>query len=561
MQRITSARFEFITFLLTAVVMSALWWGALDTRPLARPDEARYAEIPREMALTHDYVTPRLNGIPYFEKPPLQYWMTALAYEALGPSERTARLWTTFCGFLTLIFTAWIARTLGGGRATQWLAPIILASALYPALLGHINTLDSSVTAFLTGAIAAYLHAQGSTKHSKIAMAGAGVFLGLAILSKGLIGLVLPGIAMVLYSLIFLNFSAWKRAHLALTTFCMLLIAAPWFVLCSLQNPEFAHFFFIHEHFERFTSTVHQRVEPPWYFLPILIVGLLPWTFMLPHALYSAWRHSKSTSFAFRPSRFVLIYALGVLVFFSASGSKLPTYILPAFPAFAALIALRLTSLSGSTPRYAIGLGCLMLGGLFLTAALLLGMPTLSLQWGIALDLDPDMVQPYAVFAPWLAVGGGALLLASLLHFLLPSSFRGLSYCIVGLAGLITAVSGLHGATALSAFNSASPWVNTWRAQVGEHARLFSIQTYDQSLDFYLKRTVTLVNFEDEMGFGLKQEPERAIPHLEDFLKTWGTQPGDIAIFEPNQFQTLQAAGMRMHVLAQDSRHMVVSYK
>jgi hypothetical protein len=171
------------------------------------------------------------------------------------------------------------------------------------------------------------------------------------------------------------------------------------------------------------------------------------------------------------------------------------------------------------------------------------------------------MVQPYALFAPWLAVGGGALLLASLLHFLLPSSFRGLSYCIVGLAGLFTAVSGLHGATALSAFNSASPWVNTWRVHVGEHARLFSIQTYDQSLDFYLKRTVTLVNFEDEMGFGLKQEPERSIPHLEDFLKTWGTQPGDIAIFEPNQLQTLQAAGMRMHVLAQDSRHMVVSYK
>ena len=557
MQKVNRSQLASVAPIIAAMLVAILWWAAWDSRPLARPDEGRYAEIPREMALSGDFITPRLNGIKYFEKPPLQYWATAIAYQTFGQNERTARFWTTFCGFLTLIFTGCMARSLAGPRTTQWLAPVILAGALYPALLGHVNTLDSGVTAFLTGAIAAYLHAQHSA-HARKWMALAGISLGLAVLSKGLIGIVLPGIAIVLYTLTSLNFSAWKRAHLFTTSIALLLLAAPWFVLCSLRNPEFAHFFFIHEHFERFTSTVHQRVEPAWYFLPILLVGWLPWTVLLPQALVTAWKSSGRSSTLFRPSRFLLIYAFGILAFFSASGSKLPTYILPAFPPLASLIALHLCN-AQHMRKHLIGLGSITLGGLFLLAGVLLGFPEQSIQQGIPLDLDPDMLVPYAHLAPWLASGGVALLMASAVLYTLKDRYRMLGYCCIGLAGLIAAITGLHGARSLAVFNSASPWVASWQSTIQPNARVFSVNTYDQTLDFYLKRTVTLVNFEDELGFGLQQEPERSIPNVKDFLQTWGTQPGDIAIFEIGQLLALQEAGMKMHVLAQNTRHVVVS--
>jgi 4-amino-4-deoxy-L-arabinose transferase-like glycosyltransferase len=544
--------------MIAVILLTLIWWAAWDNRPLARPDEGRYAEIAREMAVSGDYITPRLNGIKYFEKPPLQYWATAIAYTTMGQNERSARFWATFCGFFTLVFTACIARNLGGSRSTPWLAMMICAGSLYPALLGHVNTLDSGVTAFLTGAIAAYLHAQRSANQSKLWMFIAGISLGLAVLSKGLIGIVLPGIAMVLYSLTAFNFSAWKRAHILTCSLALLIVAAPWFIVCSLRNPEFAQFFFIHEHFERFTSTVHQRVEPAWYFLPILIVGFLPWTLLLPSALLTAWKSSVTPPLSFKPARFLLIYAMGILAFFSASGSKLPTYILPAFPPIAALIAVHLSA-HMRKPIALVGLGSTSLGLLLLLGGLLLAYPEQSIQHGIPLDLDPDMLIPYAHFAPWLAAGGVALLLASILLYAFKDRAPYFAYSSIGLASLMAAMTALHGASALAAFNSASPWVASWQSKVQADARIFSIYTYDQTLNFYLNRTVTLVAFDDELGFGLQQEPERSLPQFKDFLRTWGTQPGDIAIFEIGQLSALQQAGMPMHVLAQNTRHVVAS--
>lgn len=557
MQKLNPSRFETIAPFIALVLVAIVWWAAWDTRPLARPDEGRYAEIAREMALSGDYITPRLNGIKYFEKPPLQYWATAIAYESGGESERSARFWATFCGFLTLVFTAWMAHRLSASPSTPWLAALILAGALYPSLLGHVNTLDSGVTAFLTCAIASYLQAQRSSQSRKW-MAIAGISLGLAVLSKGLIGIVLPGIAMVLYTLTSLNFSAWKRTHLFTTSCCLLIVAAPWFVLCSLRNPEFAHFFFIHEHLERFTSSIHQRVEPAWYFLPILLLGFLPWTFLLPQSMLTAWKHTGTEGKNFQASRFLLFYALGVIAFFSASGSKLPTYILPAFPPLAALIAAQLLS-SQPTNKHLLAMGSTSFGVIFLLAGLLLGFPEQSIHQGIPLDLDPDMLIPYSQFAPWLLMGGVALLLATITLYALKERYRMLRFSCIALAGLIAAMTGLHGARSLSAFNSASPWVSSWQTQVKPNARLFSINTYDQTLNFYLKRTVTLVNFQDELGFGLLQEPGLSIPQLKDFLQTWGTQPNDLAVFEIGQQPALQAAGMKMRVLAQNTRHVVVS--
>ncbi len=549
---------------LTWLLLAVLWWGAWDHRPLARPDEGRYGEIAREMAHSGDWITPRLNGIKYFEKPPLQYWATAVAYQTLGEDERSARLWTTLCGFLTLILTACLARQVGLGPAGGLVAASVLAGSLYPALLGHINTLDTGVAAFLTATLSCFLQAQRSPA-SRRWMLLAGACAGLAMLSKGLIGLVLPGLGLMLYTLVNRDLSGWRRLHPGLALLACLLVAGPWFVLVSWRNPEFPHFFFIHEHFERFTSTVHRRVEPAWYFLPLLLGGLLPWTLLLPGALRAGWQSPPRNGEGFRSGRFLLMYAIGVVAFFSASGSKLPGYIAPAFPALAVLLAQ--AALAGPQPPLRrLTFGGIGLGLLLTVAGLLLQPNGLDRMLGIPLDLDPDMVVPYAALAPWLMLGGAAQLAASALVPLLAQRQRLLALVCLGLAGLLTAGSGLHGASAMAGFNSSLPWLQASHLQgtalataLPAGSRLFSVGTYDQTLDFYLGRTVILVDFLDELEFGLQQEPERALATEAAFRATWGTQPHDHALLEPGRFAALQAAGLPMRVVARDARHVLVS--
>lgn len=536
----------FYLFIVIAILI--LWCLPLGSgRPLARPDEARYAEISREMAISQDFVTPRLNGIRYFEKPPLQYWVTALAFRTFGVHEWTARLYTTLAGLMTVILVGALAHRM---RSSGVEAFAIAAGTFYVALLGHINTLDSGLTAMMTAALWAFLNAK-SSQNARAWMGLAGGFTGLALLSKGLIALVLPGLALVLYTLLHRNFSAFKRIHLPIFLSTLLVVAAPWFILCSLKNPEFAHFFFIHEHFERYTSAVHQRVEPLWYFLPVYLLGLLPWTALLPPALAAAWRDPLHHA-GFKPKRFLALYGLSVLLFFSLSGSKLPTYVFPAYPAIVVLIALHVDS---KAPRLVPSLTAFLFGASMLFAAALFRVPGLSVWFDIPLDLDPDMVDPYRAFALWIGLAGVSLVVGALIAL----KRRRFAPSALSISALFAATLGLYGATALAQFNSIAPWIMSWRNAVADSARVYSIGTYDQSLPFYLGHTVTLVAFEDELGPGLKAEPALGIPSLEAFAKIWGQKPDDIAIMEPQMLRTLDEQHLKYRVLAQDPRHVVVS--
>jgi hypothetical protein len=534
--------------LLIVGLLTLLWWApVLSSRPLARPDEARYGEISREMAVSHDYVTPRLNGLKYFEKPPLHYWATAASFSILGVNEPAARLWPTLCGFLTLIFAGLIARSL---QRPALPAMLITASAFYTALLCHLNTLDAGLTAFMTGALWAFLKAKHSGR-SALWMTLSGVLTGLAILSKGPVALVLPGLAMLVYTLTERNFLAFRKTHLPIYLVSLFITAAPWFILCSIENPEFAHFFFIHEHFERYTSTIHQRVEPVWYFIPVLLLGLLPWTPLLFPAVTRAYRE-RLNRMGFRPFRFLALYALTILAFFSVSGSKLPTYILPAFPVFTTLIA---ATASGAV-SLRLTLGCTgLFGALLIFAAALFQYPALPGALHLSLDMDSDMVTPYAQFATSLMVSGGLFFLAALVA----TKLREHAVALIALASLAAAGIGLQGASHLSPFNSVSPWIDTWKAEVAPDSRFFSIRTYEQSLPFYLGRTVTLVDFSDELGPGIAAEPERALPTVAAFKKTWGTQDHDLAILAPETLKVFEEEHIRYRIVAQDPRHVVVS--
>ena len=334
-------------FTLVAAVAAIIWFAQLGYRDLIEPDEGRYAEIPREMVATGDWVTPRLNGFKYFEKPVLQYWATATAYTLFGDNATTARLWPALTGFLGALWAGFLALHLYG-RSAGFYAFLITLSGLLYIIDGHYLLLDMSLAVFLVMGVGCLVLAQCARRDPSILrnwMLAGWVALALATLSKGLIGVVLPAATVVVYSLWARDWLLWRKLHLLKGLAVFLLVSAPWFVAVSLANPEFPQFFFIHEHLQRYTSTVHRREGGYWYFLPVFLLGIFPWVAV---ALKSLLRPGFSSRLpgeaAFDAERFLWSFALVVFVFFSAGQSKLPSYILPMMPVVAVMAGRRLAT-------------------------------------------------------------------------------------------------------------------------------------------------------------------------------------------------------------------------
>ena len=319
-----------ILLLLSIIV----WFAGIEQRALTRPDEGRYSEIPREMAASGDWVTPRLNGLKYFEKPPLQYWATAFAYRIFGEHNWTARAWPVLTGLLGLIIVFAIGRRLYGTDAGI-AAAAVTGSSLWYFAISHVTTLDMGLTCWMTLALAGFMFAErpgAAARERWLGMHAAWVGMALAVLSKGLIGIVLPGGVLFFYSLWQRDLKMWDRLHIGSGLLLFFAIVTPWFAWVQSRNPEFSEFFFFHEHLARFSSTTHRREGGWWYFMPILIGGFAPWTLFL---LFRA--RSLLTDLAapkpFHPERLLTVWIAFIFLFFSLSGSKLPSYILPVFPA------------------------------------------------------------------------------------------------------------------------------------------------------------------------------------------------------------------------------------
>ena len=528
---------------------AAIWFSNLEYRKLVNPDEGRYAEIPREMIASGDWITPRLNDIKYFEKPALQYWATATAYTVFGEHQWTARLWSALTGFLGVLMVLFTGRRLFGAQA-GWYAALVLASSLLWVLIGHVNTLDMGVSLFLSAAVCAFLLAQQDTAEARTRgrwMLAAWAALALAVLSKGLIGLVLPGAALVLYVLIERDWRLAGRLRLVAGVALMLALTLPWFVAVSRANPEFFHFFFIHEHFERFLTKQHGRYQPPYYFIPVLLAGMLPWTIVLLDTLARAWKRDPQQKFQVR--RFLLVWAAVVFVFFSVSDSKLVSYILPMFPALALLIGARLTAISARA-----------LAWQTLPAAIA-GIALLALLPGIgryaSREVPVEMLRDYAdwLFAAGLLQIAGAAACA----WLAWRGRTGAALLALAGAGLLFGQLALSGHESLSRANSAYHIVQKIKPELKAGMPFYSVNTYDQSLQFYLRRSTTMVEYKDELGFGIAQEPQKFIPDLAQFEKTWNADREALALMSPEAYETFRAKGVPMRLVARDTRRIIVA--
>lgn len=542
-------------FLLVLLVFSVLWFGNLEYRKLILTDEGRYAEIPREMVANGNWVTPRLNDLKYFEKPPLQYWATATAYRLFGVHNWTARLWAALTGFAG-IFAVWFTGNRLFGRDAGRYAAMVLGSSCLYVIIGHINTLDMGVTFFMSVGMLGFLLAQQKTvvpNERRAWMWLAWAALALSVLSKGLIGIVLPGAVLVLYSLIERDFSLWRRLHLISGLAIFLAIAAPWFVMVSRDNPEFAQFFFIHEHFERFLTKVHHRYQPWWDFIPILLVGTLPWVAAMLDTLARAWQQDAAPTSAsghstIKPQRFLMLWCIFIFVFFSASDSKLPSYILPIFPALALLIGVRLAQINARVLFWQMVL-------IALIAAIALAMVPHVADFA-SNDMEKLLYANYVHWAYAAAISGLAGTLLGI-YF----SYRGrvaAAVAMLSLSGFVAAQLMLIGHDSLAPSGSAYNIARQIRPYVKPGTPFYSVGMYDQTLPVYLGRTMTLVGFRGEMDFGLEQEPQKWIADISTFNKVWRSQSYALALMSPDIYNFLKQSGLPMQVIADDTIRVVV---
>ena len=521
--------------------LALLWFLPLNYPHLFDPDEGRYAEIPREMVASGDWVTPRLDAIKYFEKPPLGYWATAAAFEIFGQHAWTVRLWPALSGMFGLMLTWALGRRLYDQRAAL-LAVMVQASALLYVALARIATLDMGLSFGLQLAMTALaLLVQqprpGEAQSRRLPLL-LGVGVALAVMSKGLVGILIPGAVAVLFMLIHRDWRLPLRAQLWWTFAALLLLAAPWFVLVSARNPEFAHFFFIFQHFQRYLSRAEfDRYQPVWFFLPVLALGFLPWTTLLPPALRAGWRAARSGE---RASSLLLIWAGFVLVFFSLSQSKLAPYIVPMLPPLSLLTGRAIAELPA--PRFAAHLRAVALFAAAMAIVVLL------------LWVAPAM-------APLVARASSASILGFAIAFLLLALGAGIgarlgrrgavvgAAAAAGLGGLLLAQSALLAADYLPRMRALVDLRQQLRPWVTGATRLYCVNGYLQPIPFYLQRPCTLVGYRGELDFGLKQQPWLAIADIRQFVPDWQQQSDALAIMRPEDYQELEALGAPMHVI------------
>jgi 4-amino-4-deoxy-L-arabinose transferase-like glycosyltransferase len=318
------------------------------------PDEPRYAWIARAMATTGDWVTPRLYGQPWFEKPVLYYWAAAVGFLAHLPSEWAARLPSAFAALAAALAIGWLGWKHYADEGDSWPGPAVLAPVIFSTSVAAIGfaraaTPDMLFSASLakamasaatvlrhTGALrAAPGKGYGEQHGSSRAVILFGAFLGLAVLAKGPAAILLAGGAVALWVL---KTKQWRAAlplahPFAIAACCI--IALPWYIACERRNPDFLRIFILQHNFQRYLTPVFHHRQPFWFFGPVILLALLPWTALLWPAAREGLRMWRAKSWKDSPGLFFACWAVFPVLFFSCSQSKLPGYILPAIPPLA----------------------------------------------------------------------------------------------------------------------------------------------------------------------------------------------------------------------------------
>jgi 4-amino-4-deoxy-L-arabinose transferase-like glycosyltransferase len=485
--------------LLLLLGFGLLFFFRLGSYPLANPDEGRNAEVPREMAVQGDWVTPRLDGVNYFEKPPLMYWTVAGLVRAFGANEWAVRAAPVLFGLAGLLLTYVTGRRLYN-RNTGLAAAVVLGTSLLYYGLSRFLILDMAVSVLMSATLYCFILAVREPPGLKRLWLFYGLYAGaaLATLTKGLMGFLVTGAVMFLWLLIFNQWKRLRPLHLPTGALLFLGIAAPWHMLAAAHNETWAHRYFIFEHWQRFTSSAASRPGPWWYFIPIVLVGLFPWTGFLWASLRTALRGGWAARKENADAWFFVTWAAFIFLFFSASKSKLPPYILPVFPPLAVLIGAWLArALESKWPDRTAA--SRLRGGLrifsFICGLLAVAVLVAVLKVGVIIK---DPVQALALQMPAFVIAGVLLLGGIFTPWL--ARIRGPR---ATLAGIVVTMALFYGVLTFAVGEIQKPGTKELalfvKGQVHPGDRVVHYHEFFHDFTFYAGRTVDIVAFKGEL--------------------------------------------------------------
>jgi 4-amino-4-deoxy-L-arabinose transferase-like glycosyltransferase len=480
-----------------AILAAILYLPGLGRPALWEPDEGRYAEIAREIVISGDYVTPRDDFELYFEKPPLVYWANAASIKIFGVNEFAVRLPAALFSIGQVVVTAALAELIFGATAGFFAA---LALALSPLFFGFARfaTLDPALAFFLTAALAAFYVAARDDSFSHPSarrwMLLSAAMLALGTLAKGPIALLLGGAIALAWLATERRLRQIVQMPLVGCGLIYLAIVLPWFILMEARNPGFLHFFFIHEHLERYVTS-NEHGWGPWFFIPIVIGGMWPWIFFVPLG-WSAMRaddtlpNSAPASSRRSAASFLAIWFIIIFVFFSIPRSKLGTYILPALPPLAIVAGFGLVRIGavGAASRHRL-LAVIAIANLILAGGLLMFFEVALAPINRVLGLDGLMI------AAVLAAGAIAMYALARTASGAPFAIGALALAMVITVALAARVR--EDASPISTYRNLADAVQPY---LTDDCALASYRHYVQSLPFYTRVRETRVEYWGELS-------------------------------------------------------------
>jgi hypothetical protein len=538
-----------VIFLLVIFAFSCLFlFFNLGSYSLKEPDEGRYAEIPREMVEQGDYVVPRLDYVRYFEKPPLLYWVTAASYKMFGVSEWSFRFPNALVALLCVLATFFFASRRFGSK-TGLLSSLILTTSFGFFALGRLVTTDMLFTFLLFAALLCFSEFYRDRKGLFLYLFYAA--LALAVLAKGPVALILLGATILLFLLLERRVSFVKEMASVTGIAVFAIIAVPWFVLICLREKEFFQFFFIDQHIMRFLTSKHKRSGPPYYFIPVLFGGLFPWSIFIPRAVVRAWRTPEM--------RLLLIWSLVVFAFFSVSGSKLPPYILPIFPALSVVLGSLFEKewqkplrLNGEIIVYGIFFLCLALGGFAYTG----GMFDTYLGTAIS-DAAASLSGDIRGFS--IAVSVVSLVILLVLVVRKTRTFRSLFFALSAFSVSVILGLMLH-AHVIDRLNTTKELAQAINGIGEKDLIVVNYGSFDQTLPFYIQKRTYIAEYTGELKMGSRYEDTKDyfLDH-DAFVRLFKSESPVVTVLKAKRLAHLKKSGIEDFrvILCQDKRCLI----
>jgi 4-amino-4-deoxy-L-arabinose transferase-like glycosyltransferase len=560
-----------------AMLAAGIFFFHLGSYGLWEPDEARYAEIAREMIASSNFVVPHLNYVPYIEKPPLLYWLTAASMRLLGVDEFSARLPNAAAALIAVLATWFFTLRIFDHRRAILAGAVLACSGLY-AVMAQVLTTDMLLTATMTVSLFA-LFLQWR-EGGRWWLAGY-LAMALAVLAKGPVAVAIP----ILAGAIFLGTesrlrhrigrtlatngvgqlssrglqnrdgdgrsSVMRRLHITAGLILVAVAALPWFVAITMRQPDFPQFYLIGEHLRRFMEGGYSHREPIYYYLPVLTGGFLPWTLALPLIPWQSFEPNPAR-------RFCLIVIATVFILFSLASSKLVPYILPAFPFLAVITADGLMAFDGAGVH---GSGRQLADPRRLTA--MTGLLMIAGGAIIAIAASVQLFQsPYpAMIRPALYAAGAVVSLCAVVASgaFWRRRFRlGMGLLVVGAASTLIIVS--YGRIMLEPTRSYAVLARRIE-RIAPDAKLICYPRYVQSLPFYGHRRVIVVGAKTELAYGAAHVPDASqffFTSRSDLLRLWKEAQPAVLVIDRKALPQIQKSLEPYKVIASDSKKLAL---